>query len=62
MLVPTLKSTETFLAKLSKTAHAVIANTFGVDGEILCVDREGRPQFHTIALLGWGTCFFAFDL
>ena len=27
--------TETFLAKLSKTAHAVIANTFGVEGEIV---------------------------
>jgi bifunctional non-homologous end joining protein LigD len=33
-----------------------------LDGEIVCLDKRGRPQFNDL-LFHWGeSCFFAFDL
>jgi bifunctional non-homologous end joining protein LigD len=33
-----------------------------IDGEIVCVDRHGRPQFKDLLFHRGAPCFFAFDL
>jgi bifunctional non-homologous end joining protein LigD len=33
-----------------------------LDGEIVCVDRKGRPQFRDLLFHRGDPCFFAFDL
>ncbi len=33
-----------------------------LDGEIVCVDRKGRPQFKDLLFHKGNPCFFAFDL
>jgi bifunctional non-homologous end joining protein LigD len=33
-----------------------------LDGEIVCVDRHGRPQFNDLLFHRGAPCFFAFDL
>jgi bifunctional non-homologous end joining protein LigD len=38
------------------------ANNTVVDGEIVCVDGEGRPQFEDLLFHRGRPCFFAFDL
>jgi bifunctional non-homologous end joining protein LigD len=32
------------------------------DGEIACLDKRGRPQFHDLLFHRGEPCFFAFDL
>jgi bifunctional non-homologous end joining protein LigD len=38
------------------------ANNSVLDGEIVCVDEEGRPQFDDLLFRRGNPCFFAFDL
>jgi ATP-dependent DNA ligase len=33
-----------------------------LDGEIVCLDRRGRPQFNDLLFYRGEPCFFAFDL
>ena len=33
-----------------------------LDGEIVCVDEQGKPQFHDLLFHRGEPCFFAFDL
>src|SRR5256885_13703987 len=33
-----------------------------LDGEIVCLDRKGRPQFNDLLFRRGKPCFFAFDL
>jgi bifunctional non-homologous end joining protein LigD len=33
-----------------------------LDGEIVCLDKRGRPQFRDLLFHRGGPCFFAFDL
>jgi bifunctional non-homologous end joining protein LigD len=46
----------TIAAALPYTQRAVL------DGEIVCLDREGRPQFEDLLFRRGIPCFFAFDL
>lgn len=48
-------------------AHNIAASRSNVreavlDGEIVCVDRRGRPQFKNLLFRRGDPCFFAFDL
>jgi ATP-dependent DNA ligase len=43
-------------AALPYTQRAVL------DGEIVCLDRKGRPQFEDLLFRRGVPCFFAFDL
>ena len=38
------------------------AETIALDGEIVCLDRKGRPQFNDLLFRRGKPCFFAFDL
>jgi bifunctional non-homologous end joining protein LigD len=44
------------------TANLDIAGKTVIDGEIVCVDRHGRPQFKDLLFRRGTPCFFAFDL
>src|SRR5438477_11435078 len=33
-----------------------------IDGEIVCLDKRGRPQFHDLLFHRGEQCFYAFDL
>jgi ATP-dependent DNA ligase len=33
-----------------------------LDGEIVCLDKKGRPQFRDLLFRRGDPCFFAFDL
>ena len=33
-----------------------------LDGEIVCLDRRGRPQFNDLLFKRGQPCFFAFDV
>jgi bifunctional non-homologous end joining protein LigD len=51
-------------ADLAKGIGAAVPNTHltVLDGEIVCVDRMGRPQFRDLLFHRGDPCFFAFDL
>lgn len=50
-------------AGLAKLIAGSLANTKAVlDGEIVCVDNAGRPQFEDLLFHRGDPCFFAFDL
>ena len=40
---------------------SVPANDIVLDGEIVCLDRKGRPQFNDLLFRRGRPCFFAFD-
>jgi bifunctional non-homologous end joining protein LigD len=33
-----------------------------LDGEIVCIDKKGKPQFRDLLFRRGNPCFFAFDL
>src|SRR5204863_2388462 len=44
-------------------AHSLPAtDDIVLDGEIVCLDRKGRPPFNDLLFRGGKPCFFAFDL
>src|SRR5438552_8109884 len=51
-------------AELAKQIAACVPNTRRavLDGEIVCVDKNGKPQFRDLLLHRGDPCFFAFDL
>jgi ATP dependent DNA ligase domain len=50
-------------SRLTKDAAAVPSKEITVlDGEIVCVDRKGRPQFRDLLFRRGDPCFFSFDL
>jgi bifunctional non-homologous end joining protein LigD len=52
-------------ASFSDLGHAVAAlpsQRAVLDGEIVCLDRKGRPQFKDLLFRRGVPCFFAFDL
>src|ERR671922_1785122 len=51
-------------ADLSSHIAAAIPNTklTVLDGEIVCVDRKGKPQFRDLLFRRGNPCFFAFDV
>jgi hypothetical protein len=44
------------------SANAVAATLIVLDGEIVCLDRKGRPEFRDLLFRRGDPCFFAFDL
>jgi len=52
------------LAELGKNIETCLltANFTVLDGEIVCVDKKGRPQFKDLLFRRGDPCFFAFDL
>jgi bifunctional non-homologous end joining protein LigD len=54
-------------ASFSDLGHAIAAalpytQRAVLDGEIVCLDRKGRPQFEDLLFRRGVPCFFAFDL
>jgi bifunctional non-homologous end joining protein LigD len=51
-------------ADLAKNIAISVSNTqlTVLDGEIVCVDRKGKPQFKDLLFRRGDPCFFAFDL
>src|SRR6266404_6194826 len=49
-------------ADLRKGLTLPLAGKTVLDGEIVCLDRRGRPQFHDLLFHHGEPCFFAFDL
>jgi len=50
-------------ADLAADIRAGVPNTkFVLDGEIVCVDKKGKPQFRNLLFRRGEPCFFAFDL
>ena len=50
-------------ADLARDIAAAIPNTkIVLDGEIVCVDKKGKPQFRHLLFHRGDPCFFAFDL
>jgi bifunctional non-homologous end joining protein LigD len=47
---------------LRKAVTAPGAGTTVLDGEIICLDKRGRPQFNNLLFHRGEPCFFAFDL
>jgi bifunctional non-homologous end joining protein LigD len=43
-------------------AHLNVEGKTVIDGEIVCVDRQGRPRFKELLFRRGTPCFFAFDL
>ncbi len=43
-------------------AGSLAPGTLVLDGEIVCLDRKGRPQFNDLLFRRGKPCFFAFDL
>jgi ATP-dependent DNA ligase len=43
-------------------AFAPTAGKTVIDGEIVCLDKRGRPQFNDLLFHRGEPCFFAFDL
>lgn len=43
-------------------ADLEVGNKTVLDGEIVCVDRRGRPQFKNLLFHRGNPCFFAFDV
>jgi len=49
--------------ELSKEiGNALSPGTVVLDGEIVCIDSKGRPQFKDLLFRRGNPCFFAFDL
>jgi bifunctional non-homologous end joining protein LigD len=46
----------------TELAHAVRCDSAILDGEIVCLDREGRPKFHSLLFRREWPYFMAFDL
>ena len=49
-------------ADLSKGVTLPIAGKTVLDGEIVCLDKRGRPQFRDLLFHRGEPCFYAFDL
>jgi bifunctional non-homologous end joining protein LigD len=54
-------------ASFSELAHSMAeslpaADAIVLDGEIVCLDRKGHPQFNDLLFRRGRPCFFAFDL
>ena len=50
-------------ADLARDIGTAVPNTQTVlDGEIVCVDKKGKPQFRDLLFHRGDLCFFAFDL
>jgi bifunctional non-homologous end joining protein LigD len=51
-------------SKLAKNIAVSVPNTKQsvLDGEIVCVDKKGKPQFRDLLFRRGDPCFFAFDL
>jgi bifunctional non-homologous end joining protein LigD len=50
-------------SELAKQIAASLPRTYAVlDGEIVCLDKRGRPQFKDLLFRRGDPCFFAFDL
>jgi bifunctional non-homologous end joining protein LigD len=50
-------------ADLAQDIRSAIPNTkFVLDGENVCVDKKGKPQFRNLLFPRGAPCFFAFDL
>ena len=51
-------------ADLAKAVAAAVPSTglTVLDGEIVCVDKKGKPQFRDLLFHRGNPCFFAFDL
>ena len=51
-------------ADLAKDIGAAVPNTklTVLDGEIVCLDKKGKPQFRNLLFRRGAPCFFAFDL
>jgi bifunctional non-homologous end joining protein LigD len=51
-------------ADLAKQIAASIPNTklTVLDGEIVCIDRKGKPQFRDLLFHRGDPCFFAFEI
>src|SRR5215471_5708755 len=50
-------------ADLAQDIRVAVPNTrFVLDGEIVCLDRKGKPQFRNLLFRRGALCFFAFDL
>jgi bifunctional non-homologous end joining protein LigD len=50
-------------ADLAQDIRASVPNTkLVLDGEIVCVDKNGKPQFRDLLFHRGAPCFFAFDL
>src|SRR5437773_12246729 len=47
---------------LRKRMALPLAGKTVLDGEIVCLDRRGRPQFNDLLFHRGEPCFFAFDL
>jgi ATP-dependent DNA ligase len=47
---------------ISQTMTAPYAGRTVLDGEIVCLDKRGRPQFNDLLFHQGEPCFFAFDL
>jgi bifunctional non-homologous end joining protein LigD len=53
-----------WFAELAQNIAASVPNTMltVLDGEIICVDKKGKPQFRNLLFHRGNPCFFAFDL
>jgi bifunctional non-homologous end joining protein LigD len=49
-------------SNLERAIETAIAGKTILDGELVCVDDEGRPQFEDLLLRRGNPCFFVFDL
>jgi bifunctional non-homologous end joining protein LigD len=47
---------------LSKEIRLSLSGKTVIDGEIVCLDKRGRPQFRDLLFHRVAPCFFAFDL
>ena len=46
----------------TELAHAVRCRSAILDGEVICLDDDGRPNFHKLLFRREWPSFFAFDL
>src|SRR5690348_16130202 len=55
-------SFKSFRALTDSLASGFPTSDLVLDGEIVCVDGQGRPQFNQLMFRRGEPCFFAFDL
>jgi bifunctional non-homologous end joining protein LigD len=49
-------------SELEKHIEISVPGNAVLDGEIVCVDRKGRPRFNDLLFRRGNPCFFSFDL
>jgi bifunctional non-homologous end joining protein LigD len=49
-------------SQLEKSIETAVTGRTVLDGEIVCLDGEGRPQFEDLLFHRGSPCFFAFDV